>query len=170
MIPDLFLEVDAYLEESDFIGELIDVTPPKWVFTTYEYMANGMLSPKDINNFRIEKMETEWTLGSKSSKAFGHLDIRPGQTKLFTLKCATTDDDGTLHGWVHKMEVNFSNLDFGTLKVGEKSETKLKGTVEHYEVVRDGTELARITVGPPATCVIRGTDMLAGLNAKLGRA
>lgn len=169
MVPDIFLEVDAYLEESDFIGELAEVTPPKWVFTTYEYMANGMLAPKDINNFKMEKMETEWTLGSKSAKAFSHLDIRPGQTKLFTLKSATTDDNGTLHAWVHKMEINFSNLDFGTLKIGEASETKLKGTVQHYELHRDNEEIARITVGPPATCIIGGTDMLADFNAAMGR-
>ncbi len=169
MIPDLFLEVDAYLEGVDFIGELMEATPPKWVFKTYEYMANGMLAPKDINNFKMEKMETEWTLGTKSSKAFAHLDIRPGETKLFTLKCVTTDDDGTLHGWLHKMEINFCNLDLGALKTGENSETKLKGTVEHYEIHRDGEELGRVTVGPPAACIINGVDLLADYNAKLGR-
>ena len=169
MVPDLFLEVDAYLNESDFIGEVKEVTPPKWVFKTYEYMANGMLTPKDINNFKLEKMEIELTLGTKSSKAFGHLDIRPGQTELLTLKGATTDDNGTLHSWVHKTEINFSNFDLGALKIGDPSETKLKGTVEHYELYRDNVELARITVGPPAACIIGGVDMLADFNAKMGR-
>ena len=93
MIPDIFLEVDAYLDDKSFIGELSEVTPPKWVFKTYEYMTNGMLEPKDINMFKLEKMTTEWTLCSKSADAFSRLDIRPFQSKLFTLKCATTDDD-----------------------------------------------------------------------------
>jgi len=169
MIPDIFLEVDAYLEEGDFIGELKEVTPPKWVFKFHDYMANGMLSEKEINNFKIEKMVTEWTLGTKSALAFRHLDIRPGQTKLFTLKAVTTDDDGTFHAWVHKMEINFNNLDLGALKTGDPSETKLRGAVEHYEVIRDNEELARITVGPPPVCIIGGTDMLADYNAALGR-
>lgn len=170
MVPDIFLEVDAYLDETDFIGELVDVTPPKWVFKTFEYMANGMLAPKDINNFRLEKMVTEWTLGTKSKEAFSRLDIRPGKTQIFTLKAATTDEDGTIHGWVHKMEISFNAYDLGTLKVGEKSETKLKGTVEHYEVYRDGAELASVTIGPPAKCVLNGVDMLADLNTALERA
>lgn len=169
MIPDIFLEVDAYLEEVDFIGELKEVTPPKWVFKTHEYMANNMLSAKDINNFRIEKMETEWTLGTMAAHAFAHLDLRPGQSKLFTLKAATTDDDGTVHGWKFLMEINFTAHDLGALKVGDPSESKLKGTVEHLEVIRDGVELASITVGPPARCVIAGTDMLADLNTALER-
>ena len=170
MIPDIFLEVDAYIEDSDFIGEIDQVVPPKWLFKTYEYMANGMLMPKDINNFKLEKMTTEWTLCTKSAKAFGHLDIRPGQTRLFTLKAVTTDDNGTLHGWVHKMEINFNELDLGSLKSAEKSETKISGTVEHCELIRDDVELARATAGPPAVCFLNGTDMLADYNAKLGRA
>lgn len=169
MIPDIFLEVDAYLEDTDFIGELADVTPPKWVFKAIEYEANGMLTAKDINNFRMEKLETEWTLKTMSAAAFAHLDIRPRETKLFTLKAVTTDDDGQLHAWVMRMEINFGNFDFGTLKIGDASETKLKGTVEHLEMLRDGEELARITVGPPAVCFIKGVDMLADFNAALGR-
>ena len=169
MIPDLFLEVDAYIEETDFIGTIMEVMPPKWVFKTYEYTANGMLTPKDINNFKMEKMETEWTLNTKSSGAFKYLDMRPGETKLFTLKCATADDTGQMHGWVHRMEVNFCNLDLGGFKSGEQSETKIKGTVEHYEMIRDGEQLGLVTAGPPAECILNGVDMLAELNEKLGR-
>lgn len=169
MIPEIFLEADLYSEDDSFIGVCETITPPKFIPKFHELMGSGMLWEAEVKNYRFEKPELELEMLNKTPEFIRYLDIRPGQTRLFTAKCATTDDDGTLHSWIHKMEVSFGGPDFGGFKSGDPSKTKTKASVVYYELLRDKVQEVEVRRGPPPQCVIGGVDMLKELNDILER-
>ncbi len=169
MIPEIFLDVDLYSEEDSFIGTCETLTPPKFIPKVHTLIGSNMLWEARVKNFRFEEPELEFEMANKTIQFMRYTDIRPGQTRLFTAKCATTDDNGKLHGWVHEYEVSFGGPDFGGLKPGDASKTKSKSDVIYYKLTRDDVVEAEIRRGPPAQCVIGKVDMLAELNKVMGR-
>lgn len=169
MIPEIFVDVDLYSEEDSYIGTCETLTPPKFIPKAHELMGSGMLWQAKINNFRFEEPELEFEMNNKPPQFIRYTDIRPGQTRLFTAKCVTTDSDGTLHSWLHEYEVRFGGADYGSFKPGDPSKTKSKSDVIWCKITRDGVVEADVRRGPPPKCEIGGVDMLAELNKKMGR-
>lgn len=169
MIPDIFMDVDLYSEGDSFVGTCETLTPPKFIPKMHELIGSNMLWEGKVQNFRFEAPELEFEMNNKPPQFLRYIDIRPGETRLFTAKCATADSTGQLHAWVHEYEVVFGGPDFGAFKSGDPSKTKAKCDVVWCKITRDGTVEADVRRGPPAKCVIGGVDMLADLNKAMGR-
>jgi|GEM_PF-2865637 len=169
MIPEIFIDVDLYSEDDSFIGVCETLTPPKFMPKVHELLGSNMLWSARIKNYRFEEPEIEFEMLNKTPEFLRYVDVRPGETRLFTAKCATSDDNGTLHSWVHKYEVSFGGPDFGGFKPGDPSKTKAKGDIVYCEILRDGVQEFEVHRGPPAKLIVGGVDLLADLNAAMGR-
>lgn len=143
---------NLYLEGRGFAGIVAEATEPKLAIKTEEWRGGGMLGPVMID-LGLEAQEVEFTFGGlvlQTLRSFGVTTVDGVGIRL----AGAYQDDAT--GQTTRREINvrgrFTELDYGNMQAGEKTEHKAKMAVAYYRSTVNGrTEIE--------------VDMIAGIFA-----
>lgn len=166
--PSKLKEFDTYINGVDHIGIVPELTIPKLVQKTEEWLAAGMVAPLDIT-LGLGKIEFDITLGGLTRSIvvdFGN----PAHDATLLRFAGAYQEDGS--GTVSAMEViangKVTEIDFGGQKKASDTAHKAKMTCTYYELNVDGENWITIDV-MNMIFIVMGVDRYAAIRAALGR-
>ena len=116
----------------------------------------------------IEKLEVELSLlGHDLNMWKSHGAKNNVDGNLITFRGYQEDNNGSVDEIRIEMRGRFSEIDMGSLKKGDKSSHKIKGSLESYKYVLNGTTYYEIEPSLNRF-IVDGVDMLAQQNKALG--
>lgn len=166
-LPHTLKGFDLWIDGESYIGKIAEGTEPKLTRKMEEWRGGGMPMPVS-QEMGWEAMEMEFTLGGPSSGALTALASSRVDGAGLRLVGAYQDDHG---GGLIRREIvvrgTLAEIDFGSMKMGERSEHKYKMAVSYYRLEVNGTE--RVLIDPLSMIVrINGFDQYAVIRAALG--
>lgn len=122
----------------NYAGECEEVTLPKLTRKLEEYRAGGMNGPVDLD-MGGEKLELEATYGGLMREILKQYGVTRTDAALVRFAGAYQRDDS---GDVDSVEIvvrgRHTELDFGTGKVGDNSQFKVKSSVSYFKLTVNG--------------------------------
>ncbi|WP_024972593.1 phage major tail tube protein [Ralstonia pickettii] len=166
MVPETLYNFNLFVVGTNLAGTATEVTPPKLKIKTEDYRGGGMDAAVKLD-MGMEAMEASFSL----------VTLAPAVLKLFglsdqnafngTFRGAFRTTDGKTRRAVLVLRGMLYEIDPGSWKPGEKSESKYSVSVNYYKLEIDGRVWHEIDV---LGCkrVIDGVDQLAEVRAAIG--
>jgi P2 family phage contractile tail tube protein len=166
LVPETLYNFNLFVDGTSLAGKAPEVTPPKLKIKTEDYRGGGMDAAIKMD-MGMEPMEA----------AFSLVTLAPAVLKLFGLahqsafngafRGAARTTDGKTRRIVMVLRGMLYEIDPGSWKPGEKSESKYTVSVNYYKLEIDGRVWHEIDV---LGCkrVIDGVDQLAEVRAAIG--
>lgn len=165
-LPSKLKNFNFFLNGVGFIGVVEEVTIPKLAIKTSEWRGGGMLGPIMIDE-GLEKLELDFTLGGlvvNTLRSFGAVKHDAVGARF----SGAYKNDGT--GLVHSCEVavrgRYTEIDWGSAKVGESTSHKAKLALSYLRIVIDGIEEMEIDL-LGGVFIVGGIDRYALIRAVL---
>lgn len=129
---------NLFIEGRGFAGVIAEATEPKLAIKTEEWRGGGMLGPVMLD-LGLEAQEIEFTFGGLVLQTVRSFGVSTVDAVGIRLSGAYQDDAS---GQVTRREVyvrgRFTELDYGNMQAGEKTEHKGKMAVAYYRSVVNG--------------------------------
>lgn len=166
MVPETLYNFNLFVDGTNLAGKSPEVTPPKLKIKTEDYRGGGMDAAVKLD-MGMEAMEASFslvTLAPAVLKLFGLADQNAFNG---TFRGAFRTTDGKTRRVVLVLRGMLYEIDPGSWKPGEKSESKYSVSVNYYKLEIDGRVWHEIDV---LGCkrVIDGVDQLAEVRAAIG--
>ena len=166
-LPRVLKAFAAFVDGTNYMGEVPEVTLPTLSRKMEEYRAGGMQGPVDLD-FGQEKMEAElkgagWIKGLMSKWGAGKHDA----LMLRFAGAVQTEEDEAPTVVEVVMRGRLSEMDPGSAKAGELIEQTYKYALTYYKLTVDGEQILEIDLVNMVETV-GGVDNLAGVRAALG--
>ncbi len=117
---------------------------PKITDKVEEFLGGGMYRPIEIP-LSGEKMEAEFKLSSFDPQVITKAGLAIGQEKSFVCRGSVAGiSTGDAQAVIARMKARIKDTDFGTWKVGQKTETTYKLSVMRYTLHLGDRELIHI--------------------------
>ncbi|QDK34531.1 phage major tail tube protein [Sphingomonas sp. IC081] len=165
--PSKLVDMNCYGEGDSWKGEVPELTIPKLALKTEEYRGGGMLGPVIIDQ-GIDKIEFEFKAGGmflSPLQQFGATTVDAAQLRFV----GGYRNQGT--GVVDYVEVvargRYTEVDFGSQKVGDDTETTYKMACAYYKLIRNNTVILEIDL-LAGIFVVFGVDRYAEIRAIIG--
>ena len=167
MLPKKLKNMNLFNDANSYLGVIAEVTLPKIVHAMEDWRGGGMLGPIKIDN-GLEAMEFEWTLGGLEAIAIKQMGITRHDGVLMRFMGAyQSDQDGSVTAAEAVMRGRHQELDPGTQKPGEDTETKYKTVCSYYKLTWGGAVLFEIDM-LAGTYIVDGIDRYAEIRAAIG--
>jgi P2 family phage contractile tail tube protein len=166
-LPRVLKAFAAFVDGTNYMGEVPEVTLPTLSRKMEEYRAGGMQGPVDLD-FGQEKMEAELKGAGWLKDLAKKWGARQHDAVMIRFAGALQADDSES---VDTLEVvvrgRHSEIDPGKSKAGDNTEIKIKSAISYYKLTLNGTVLLEID---PVNLVemVDGVDRLAETRAALG--
>ena len=166
MIPSVLTNMNLHINGNSYAGNVTEVSPPKLAVKVEEHRAGGMEAPIDMD-LGLEKMDAEFTLSGWDADAQSYFGLASGNSFSGVFRGAFRDTLGVVKGVMLTMRGILKEIDPGSWKPGEKSETKYSVNLSYYQAQVDGVVVHQIE---PIACVriVNGVDQAAAVRAALG--
>lgn len=168
-LPNALKNFNHYTDGNSLMGVVEEVTLPKLSRKMEEFQGGGMVAPVDVD-LGNEKLEHEVTCGGFVGDGVKQFAATKANAVLHRFAGAYQRDDT---GDVQAVEIvtrgRYKEIDFGNAKVGDKTQTKFKGSLSYYKLTVDGVVLIEIDA-LSFVYNVNGVDMLAAQRKAIGLA
>lgn len=166
-LPHVLTDMNVFLMDESFAGQLNKMTLPKIVVKMIEKVTSGTAGSIERSTGRLEKMESEVSIDAFVPKIMGLVGSNDGREEVLIVRGAL-DVDGTHKPIVVRFSGFWKDLDMGELAPESETLVKSMVAVEHFEFELDGREVVYID---KMTNVWRmdGVDRTAEIRACLGQ-
>lgn len=169
-LPNQLKNLNVYADGNSLMGVIEEVALPKLARKMETFQGGGMVAPVDID-IGLEKLELSLTCGGgyvlEILKQFG---LGKANGALIRYAGAYQRDDT---GDVAAVEIvtrgRYSEIDFGSAKVGDKSTVKANVSLSYYKLVIDGTVIIEVDA-LAFIYIVNGVDMLDKQRKAIGLA
>lgn len=165
--PSKLKDMNLYGDGDSWKGEVPEVTVPKLVLKMEEWRGGGMLGPVMIDQ-GFDKIEFEFKAGGlllSPLKQFGAVTVDAAQLRF----AGAYQNDAT--GTVNAVEIvargRYSEVDFGSQKPGDDTETTYKMACSYYKLILDNQELLEVDLVAGIFTVF-GVDRRAEIREAIG--
>ncbi len=167
MLPRKLKDFRFYNDANSYQGICRELTLPKIAHTFEDWRAAGMFAPVKID-MGMEAIEFEWTLGGHDVIVMRQMGLVRHDGALLRFTGAyQSDEDGSVTAAEVVVRGRHQEIDRGSQKVGEDTETKVKTACSFYSETVNGTELIYIDV-INGIYRVGGIDRHAEIRAALG--
>ena len=167
MLPAKLKKSNLFNDANSYFGQTGEVTLPKLTRKMEAWRGGGMDGEVDIDMGQ-DKIELEWKLGGMDLTVLRQYGQTNAAGTLLRFMGAYQRDDG---GANHAVEVvvrgRHSEIDPGSAKDGDDTETTVKTSCTYYKLVVDGRTEIEIDL-LNAVFVVDGIDRLAEQRAAIG--
>ena len=166
-LPRVLKAFAAFVDGTNYMGEVPELTLPTLSRKMEEYRAGGMQGPVDLD-FGQEKMEAELKGAGWLKDIAKKWGSHRHDAVMIRFAGALNDDES--EGWTPVevvMRGRLSEIDPGSSKAGDTTERTYKYVLTYYKEVVDGQVELEIDLVNLVENV-GGVDNLAGMRAALG--
>ena len=166
MIPQTLTNLNLFVDGRGYTGKVTEITLPKLKRKTEGYRAGGMDAEIDMP-VGLEKLEGGYTLAGVSRETLAFFGIADGTLFNGVFRGAMTDQKGGVEAVVVTWRGLLTEVDMGSWKPGDKSETKYNASLSYYKLEVGNAVVYEID---PVNCIriIEGVDELAAERAAIG--
>lgn len=157
---------NLFVDGRGHAGNGEDFTPPKLALTTEAFRGGSMDAERDIA-MGMEKMTASFTLTSFDRHVLSLFGVVQGGNVSLQVREVLEDSNGTLTGVIHFLRGMITELDFGTIKAGDKPALKVAVSLPYYKLVHGSTIVQEIDVDNMIH-IVDGVDQLAEQRRLLG--
>jgi len=166
MIPQILKNFDLFVSYRGKAGVVDEVTLPKLTMKTDEHRAGGMDAPIELE-MGMEKMESNFTLSQYDAQTLPLFGLSNGADIPLTFKGALLGNAGLIVPVQAKMRGLLKEVDFGTAKMGDKTQIKFAMAVRYYQLIMDGVVIYEIDIENMVR-IVNGVDQLLLERAAIG--
>lgn len=166
-MPRKLKNFNVFADGVSHVGECEEITLPKLTRKLEEYRAGGMNGPIDVD-FGNEKLELETTYGSIMREILKQYGVTRASAAMVRFAGAyQRDDTGDMDAVEVVVRGRHTELDFGTGKVGDSSQFKVKSSLAYYKLTINGEVWVEID-HENFIEVVFGVDRLAEQRRAMG--
>lgn len=166
-MPRKLKNFNVFADGVSHVGECEEITLPKLTRKLEEYRAGGMNGPIDLD-FGNEKLELETTYGSIMREILKQYGVTRASAAMVRFAGAyQRDDTGDMDAVEVVVRGRHTELDFGTGKVGDSSQFKVKSSLAYYKLAINGEVWVEID-HENFIEVVFGVDRLAEQRRAMG--
>ncbi|WP_454711107.1 phage major tail tube protein [Cupriavidus nantongensis] len=166
-MPRKLKNFNVFADGVSHVGECEEITLPKLTRKLEEYRAGGMNGPIDLD-FGNEKLELETTYGSIMREILNQYGVTRASAAMVRFAGAyQRDDTGDMDAVEVVVRGRHTELDFGTGKVGDSSQFKVKSSLAYYKLTINGEVWVEID-HENFIEVVFGVDRLAEQRRAMG--
>ncbi|MFJ4288748.1 phage major tail tube protein [Cupriavidus sp. NPDC089707] len=137
-MPRKLKNFNVFADGVSHVGECEEVTLPKLTRKLEEYRAGGMNGPVDLD-LGNEKLELETTYGSIMREILKQYGVTQAAAAMVRFAGAyQRDDTGDTDAVEVVVRGRHTELDFGTGKVGDSSQFKVKSSLTYFKLTING--------------------------------
>jgi len=167
MIANKLTNMSLFVDGRGYLGQAAELTPPKIVQQTTDYVAGGMPGTLKISKGQLEAMEADFTLQGYSADVLKLFNVEPCAYVPFVFRGALNDCEEGTRPIVLSMRGQIQEVDMGTWKPGDDNQLKIKMNVAYYRQEIAGETIMEIDY-ENMIFVVNGRDQLAATRAALG--
>lgn len=157
---------NVFVDGRGFAGQTEEFNAPKIALKTEDFQGGGMFGAMEIT-MGHEKLNSDFTLLSDDPDILSKFSVVEGKQVPFTVREVLESHDGTVTPQVHVMRGKIKEIDPGSSKPGQKSQTKVSLALSYYKLSQGARVLLEIDV-VNMVWIADGVDMLAAQRAALG--
>ena len=165
--PKKLKNMNLFGNGTSFLGEIAEVTVPKWAVKMEEWRGGGMLGPVMID-VGLDKIELDFDLGGLNPTIIKDFGATAYDASILRFAGAYQDDST---GAVSAVEITVNGrpqeIDLGNAKAGGETTHKYKIPCSYMEMVVDGVQWCQIDM-IAGIFVVFGVDRYAEIRAALG--
>lgn len=142
--PSKLVDQNLYGDGNSWKGEVAEVTIPKLVIKMEDWRGGGMLGPVPVD-MGLDKIEFEFKAGGlllDPLRQFGATTIDAAQLRF--AGAYRNQQSGANSFMEIVARGRYAEVDFGTQKPGDDTETTYKMGCSYYKLIRDNTVLLEI--------------------------
>lgn len=139
-LPHVLTDMNVFLMDESFAGQLNSMTMPKFVVKMAEKATSGTAGAIERSLGRLEKLESEVNIEAFVPKIIGLVGSNAGREEVLILRGAL-DVDGGHVPLVVRFSGFWKDLDMGELKPEAETAVKSMVAIEHFELEIDGREI-----------------------------
>ncbi len=163
-IPKILKNYNMFVQGFGFAGLVDEIELPKLQIHVEDHRAGGMDAPAGID-MGMEKIECSFSLAEANVNALNQFGLVNGRSVVAQFRAAAVDDL-VVEPYVVDITGMYTELDQGTLKAGDKTETKLTLQARFYRLTANGQAVIEIDI-ENMTRLINGADQLDAIRAAL---
>lgn len=166
LVPETLYNFNLFVDGTNLAGQASELTPPKLKIKTEDYRGGGMDASVKLD-MGMEAMEASFSLVTLSTAVLKLFGLSDQNAFNGTFRGALRTKDGKTRSVVLVLRGMLYEVDPGSWKPGEKSESKYSVSADYYKLEIDGRVWHEIDV---LGCkrVIDGVDQLAEVRAAIG--
>lgn len=160
-------DMNLYGDGDSWKGQIAECTIPKLALKMEEMRNGGMLGPVMIDQ-GLDKIEFEFKAGGlllDPLEQFGATVVDAAQLRF--AGAYQNQQSGTVNYVEVVARGRYSEVDFGSQKPGDDTETTYKMACSYYKLVRDNTVLLEIDL-IAGIFIVYGVDRYAEIREALG--
>lgn len=167
MLPSILKNFNVFTDGVSWQGEVDEVTQPKLTRKLEDFRAGGMSGPIPID-MGNEKIEIEVTLGGFVLDAVKKYAATKHDAVMLRFAGAYQNENT---GGYDAVEIvvrgRYAEMDFGTAKAGDKSQTKIKMTCSYYKLSVNNDPYIELDFVNMIE-IVNGVNILAAQKAAMG--
>lgn len=166
MIPQTLVNMNLFVDGKGYAGLATEVSPPKLKRKTEEHRAGGMDGPIKMG-MGMEALEASFTMAGISKDVLVFFGVADDTAFNGNFRGAFKDQKGAVVAAVVTFRGMLEEVDPGSWKAGDKSETKFNAALSYYKLEIDGAVVHELD---PLNCIrmINGKDEAAAERAAIG--
>jgi len=168
-LPSNLKNFNLYNDGNSLMGIADEVTLPKLSRKTEEYQAAGMPFPVDLD-ISNDKIEIDWSCqGFVADVVKQYGAVKVGANLLRFSGAYQREDTGDVQAVEIVVRGRHKEIDFGSAKVGDKTQTKIKTSCSYYKLTVDNAVLIEIDA-LSMIFIVNGVDMMEKQRKAIGLA
>jgi hypothetical protein len=157
--------INLFADARTYMGKVTELTPPKLTSKTEEYRGGGMGGPVEYT-MGYEKLSASFTLAEADKHLLKLAGLQAHHAVNVQMRGVIDDEQGNVGSIVITLRGKITEADLGTMKPGEKSETKFTMAVNFYELKVDD-EIVHLVDVQNNVYTIGGVDQMIAHRAIL---
>lgn len=139
-LPHVLTDMNVFLKDESFAGQLNTMTMPKFVVKMVEKATSGTAGSIERSLGRLEKLETEISLEAFAPEIIGMVGSNASRDEVIILRGAL-DVDGGHVPLIVRLSGFWKDLDLGEFKPEGETTVKSNVAIEHFELEIGGNEV-----------------------------
>jgi P2 family phage contractile tail tube protein len=132
-LPRILKNINLFADGRNYMGKVTEMTLPKLTSKTEEYRGGGMGGPIEYT-MGYEKLKASFTLAEIDKHLLKLTGLQAQHAVNVQMRGVIDDEQGNIGSIVATLRGKLTEADLGTMKPGEKSETKFTMAVNFYEL------------------------------------
>ena len=136
-LPRMLKNINLFADGRNYMGKVTEMTLPKLTSKTEEYRGGGMGGPIEYT-MGYDKLVASFTLAEASAHLLKLSGLQAHHAVNVQMRGVIDDEQGNVGSIVATLRGKITEADLGSMKPGEKAETKFTLAVNFYELKVDG--------------------------------
>jgi len=136
-LPRMLKNINLFADGRNYMGKVTEMTLPKLTTKNEDFQGGGMGGPISFT-MGYEKLTASFTLAEVDKNLLRLSGLMAHHAVNVQMRGVIDDEQGNIGSIVGTLRGKISEADLGSMKPGEKSETKFTMDVNFYELKVDG--------------------------------